>query len=270
MINIVIYIDVLFIVNFFLNFFLLEITAKLTKKKGKLYRLILSSALGGLYSFVILLDELPSYIILISKILVAFLMILIAFSFYRVSSFVKTALVFFFSSLILLGVVVGIYFITKTNMIAINNSAMYFNISARGLLLSAFVAYILSCLIVRMHNRSLSKTEIYSVEITNNNEVLKLNALIDTGNKLKEPFSNSPVIIVDREKGECLVGSSAVRFVPTTTVSGETLLTAFKPERIVIKSDSKSEVVENAYVALSNNVKIDGFSAVINPEILSV
>lgn len=260
----------LFVVNFFLNFLLLEITAKLTKKKGKTYRLILSSCIGGLYSLIILFDELPSYIIILSKIAVALLMVLIAFSFYRVSSFFKTAVVFFFSSLVMLGIIVGVYLITKTNMIAINNSSVYFNISARGLLVSAFLAYILSCLVVRMYNRSLSKNEIYCVEISNNNKSIKLNALVDTGNKLKEPFSNSPVIIVDREKGEHLLGSSTIRFVPASTVSGEALLTAFKPDKIVVKSDSKIEVIENAYVALSNDVKIDGFSAIINPEILSV
>lgn len=256
--------------NFFINFLLLQITAKLAKKNAKIYRMIISSSLGGAYSLIILLDELPSYIVVLSKILVAVIMVLIAFSFYRVSSFVKTLGVFFFSSLVVLGVVVGIYFITKTNMIAINNSAVYFNISARGLLLSAFIAYILSCVIVRLHNRSLSKTEIYSVEITNNGDVLKLNALVDTGNKLREPFSNAPVIVVDKNKAEHLLGETATRFVPASTVSGEALLTAFKPEKIVIKSDSENEIIENAYVALSNDVKIDGFSAIINPEILSV
>lgn len=270
MICIVIYIDVLFVVNFFINFLLLQICAKLTKKEAKLYRLIIASCVGGAYSLIILVDELPSYITLVSKLLVALIMVLISFKFYRLTSFLKTSLVFFFSSLIVLGVVVGISFATKSNMIAINNSSVYFNISAKGLLLSASLAYVMSCVIVRIYNRSLSKNEIYSVEIYNNNKVLKLNAFVDTGNKLREPFSNNPVIIVDREKCEDLIGSSKIRYIPASTVSGETLFVAFKPERIVIKASSESEVVENVYVALSNDVKENGFSAVLNPEILSV
>lgn len=268
--NIVIYVDVLFVVNFFINFLLLQITAKLTKKDSKLYKLIISSCLGGLYSFIILLNELPSYIVVLSKLLVAAVMVLIAFKFYRLSSFLKAVLVFFFSSLIILGVVVGVYFATKTDLIAINNSSVYFNISARGLLLSASLSYVLSCVIIRFYNRSLSKNEFYSLEIYNNNEEVKLNALVDTGNKLREPFSNNPVIIVDSEKCKKIVGSANLRYIPASTVTGEALLEAFKPERVVIKAANESEVVENVYIALSNDVKNDGYSAVINPEILSV
>lgn len=269
-ISIVIYIDILFIINFFINFLLLEVTAKLTKKNAKLYRLIISSAVGGAYSFIMFVDELPEIVLAISKIIVAFVMVLIAFSFHRVSSFFLTSIVFLFSSFVFLGVIVGLYYLTKTDMIVINNSTVYFDIGARGLLLSAFVAYLLSCLIVRLHNKRLSKTDVYSIEIFNENLSVKLNALVDTGNKLYEPFSNSPVIVVDKKKVEKLLGNSKCRYIPATTVSGETLLTAFKPEKIIIKSSGCETVVDNAYVALSNDVKANGFSAVINPMILSI
>ena len=260
----------LFIINFFINFLLLEITARLTKKSPKLFRVIISSSIGGLYSMIILADKLPAYIIIASKAAVAMIMVLCAFPFHRVSSFALCFGVFMFSGFVVLGVVVGVYFITKSGAIAVNNSTVYFDISARGLLISAFLAYIVSCAVVRIYNRSLSKNEIYSLEITNNNETIKLCALVDTGNKLREPFSDSPVIVAQREKAEGIIGDSQIRLVPASTVSGEVLLTAFKPEKVVIRADEKTETVENAYVALSNESISGGFSAVINPEILSV
>lgn len=249
---------------------LLQTTAKLLKKNVKLVRIIISSTVGGAYSFIIFVDELPNAVLIISKLLVAYIMVAIAFSVHRLSSFLLAGLVFIFSSFLFLGIIIGIYFITKTNMIVINNSTVYFDIGARGLLVSAFFAYLLSCFIVRLHNRRLSKNDIYSIEIYNENSSVKLNALVDTGNKLYEPFSNSPVIVADRKKVEKLLGEAKRRYIPASTVSGETLLTAFKPDKVIIKSSGREEVVENVYIALSNDVKTNGFSAVINPEILSV
>ena len=69
---IVIYLDVLFIINFFITFLLLEITARLCKKEPRLFRLVLSAAFGGMYSMIILVDNLPWYISLISKLPRAF------------------------------------------------------------------------------------------------------------------------------------------------------------------------------------------------------
>jgi hypothetical protein len=160
--------------------------------------------------------------------------------------------------------------LTKTNVIAINNSSIYFDISARGLLASAFVAYLLSCVIVRIYNRKLGCQELYTLIIENNNQRVTMSAMVDTGNKLHEPFSNSPVIIVDRSVGECLVGDSDIRIVPVSTVNNNSLLTAFKPERLILKTSKGQEVIENAYIALSDDIKQNGFSAILNCEILSV
>ena len=46
----VIYIDVLFVVNFFITFFLLLVTAKFSKRSDKLWRTVLASFIGGIYS----------------------------------------------------------------------------------------------------------------------------------------------------------------------------------------------------------------------------
>lgn len=243
---------------------------KLTKKTSHLWRSILASIFGGFYSLIIFIDELPSVVITLSKIVSAMIILLIAFRFYRLKSFLASLGVFVFSSFIILGVVVAIYFFTNSNIIAINNSIFYFDISSRLLLVSAFFAYILSCVIVRLYNNHLSKNEIYSLEIINNGNSVNLFAFADTGNKLREPFSNLPVIIVDKNMAKCIVDESKIRLIPTSTVSGETLLTAFKPDKIIIKSSTGKEVVENAYIALSSDIKSKSFSAILNPEILSV
>lgn len=233
-------------------------------------RLIISSAVGGIYSLIILLDTLPSYIVFATKIISALIMILIAFKFFRVKSLVQTLGVFIFSSFILLGVITGILYITKTSYITVNNSTVYFDVSSKQLIVCAFAAYIISCIVVRLHNRSVSNKEIYTLEIHNEGKTVTLFAFADTGNKLREPFSNYPVIIVRRELAESIVGNSKLRLIPATTVNNSSMLKAFKPDNIIIKGSKKSEVIENAYVAMSEEIRSDSFSAIINPEILSV
>ncbi len=160
--------------------------------------------------------------------------------------------------------------IFNNDNVAINNSAVYFNISARALVLSGFVAYVISSLVVRVYNRVLSSRELYTLVIENNGERAVMLAMLDTGNHLREPFSNCPVIVVNSDIVEHLVGNSCVRYVPTSSINGHCLLPAFKPKKVVVKTPKGSEVIENAYIALSSDMSSDSISAVLNPEILSV
>ena len=59
------------------------------------------------------------------------------------------------------------------------------------------------------------------------------------------------------------------RLIPASTVSGEGCLKAYMPEVIRIKNSKGSEIIENAYIALSDSMQGDT-SAVLNPDILSV
>lgn len=267
---IVVYIDVLFIINFFITFLMLEITAKLCKKQAKTIRLILASAFGGLYSFIILIKELPSIVTSVSKIASALVIILIAFKFYRVKSMLVTFFVFIAISFGFLGVVLGLFFLTGSSYIAINNSTVYFDISTKQLLLSSLFAYLIACVIVKIYNRSVSKGEIYTLIIQNDGNEVTLFAFSDTGNKLREPFSNSPVIIANRKKLEGIYDEKTLRLIPASTVGSRSVLKAFKPDKVVLKTSKSKEVLENVYVALSDEIKNDSFSAIINPEILSV
>lgn len=197
-------------------------------------------------------------------------MVFFAFSFHRALQLFKTIAIFYFSNLIVLGFVIFICFLTKTKAIAINNSIIYFNISSINLIASAFVAYVASVIIIRLHNRTLGKEEIYTLVITNNNVEVSLYAFLDTGNRLREPFSNAPVIIVDQGKVIDLIGNSKTRLIPSSTISSNAYLSAFKPDSIILKSTKSCHRLDNVYIALSDNVSNKSYSAILNPDILSI
>ena len=267
---IVIYVDVLFIINFFITFLLLEITAKFTKKTLRLRRLIPACALGGAYSLVILINDLPFAVSFVSKALAAAVIVACAFSFHRAKSFALACGIFFFSALVLLGVVIGICLLFHTKALAVRNGSVYFDIGAGELLLSGLAAYLLSSLFLRIYNRRLSARELYTLQIEGSGGSITLFAMADTGNKLREPFSDAPVIVVAKETAQRVFAEEKARMIPTSTVNSVSLLPSFKPQRVIIKTDKGKEVVENVYVALSDDMNHQAFSAVFNPEILSV
>lgn len=265
---IVVYVDILLALNFFVSFFLLQITCLFSKRKPKFFRIILASCVGAAYSLVIFCDGVPSPVLLFSKIFVAAVMVAITFGLSRVTAFLREFAIFYFSDFLLLGIVMAVCYIFKLKFIAVNNSVMYFDISSSVLIVCAVASYLLSSVIIRFYNRTLSKKEVYFLTIENNGTSTDLLAFLDTGNKLREPFSDSPVIVVDANK--ISADGKNTRIVPVSTVNGIGFLTAFKPDKIILKSTKGEEIIENAYIALSNDVKDENYSAILNYDILSI
>jgi stage II sporulation protein GA (sporulation sigma-E factor processing peptidase) len=198
------------------------------------------------------------------------LIMLVAYKFTTAKSFTRCTAIFIFCNFIFLGVIIGFCMIFKSNYICVKNSVVYFDVSAIQLLGCSLVAYLVSTVIIRLHNKSLSKDEIYTLVIENNASAVTLFAFVDTGNRLTEPFSNAPVIIVDRKKVEPIADVSTLRIIPTKTVNCNSLLKAFKPDKVTIKSSNHQEVLDNVYIALSDEINDDNFSAILNPNILNV
>lgn len=261
----VIYVDVLFVVNFFITYLLLLLTKLIGKESPKTIRLLIGAFIGGAYSLVILLDELHFLLTALGKILVSIIIVLSVFGFKRITVILKNLGIFYVSNMLLLGVVLAVWLIFKPDGIAIHNDVIYFDIPARILLFSALAAYVIALIVVRIYNRILGKNEIYSLTIFKGDEQIHMYAFSDTGNKLREPFSNYPVIVVDSNR----ISFDAQRVIPFNSVGGEGALKAFKPDKVVISSGRKSFETDRVYIAAST-VESKDFSAILNPEIINI
>ena len=261
----VIYVDVLFVVNFFITYLLLLVTSLISKTDAKQLRLIISSSLGGLYSLVIICDKLDFLITAFGKTAVSIIIVLVAFSFNRFSVFIKRMLIFIFSNMLFFGIISAIYIYLKPKGMAVKNGSVYFNISAPLLLFSAFLAYIITLVIIKICNRTLSKNEIYNLTVIKDNNTYHFFALCDSGNKLKEPFSNYPVVIVDKSK----LSIECDRVIPCQTVSGGGILKAFKPDKIILSNGKHKAEISKVYIALSD-VDSKDYSAVIPNDLTNI
>lgn len=258
----VIYVDVLFVVNFFITFLLLLITRRLAKEETKMVRLVAASFVGGAYSLVILFDNLAFAVSLIGKFAAACVIVLCAFKIRSFKSYAKNVSVFFFTNFVFVGIMVGLWMIFKPAGIVINNSTVYFDISAKVLVFSALAAYIVSAVVIRIYNSRIAKKELYELTVFYGDNKQKLFAFSDSGNNLREPFSDYPVIVADEK---LFNGVTCNRVIPITTVGGESMLYAFKPDKVVVSTAWGTAQLERVYIALSPNVRKGEYQGIINP-----
>lgn len=260
-----IYVDVLFVLNFFITYLLLLFTSLFNRKGASTLRFMLASAIGGAYSLVILTPKLNFFVTATGKILASVIIVFAAFKFKGIKFFAKNLIIFYFSNMLLFGVIVGIWVMLKPQGIAINNNSVYFDIPVSAILLAGLFAYLITLVIIRIHNASISKKEIYSVTVYVSDKSVHLFAFADSGNKLTEPFTNYPVMIADESK----MPFEANRVIPFSTVGGEGGLNAFKPDMVKISCGDNVVETDRIYIAKSK-IQSKEYSAILNPEILKL
>jgi len=144
------------------------------------------------------------------------------------------------------------------------NGAVYFNIDAIILTVSAVACYAIISVITFMIKRKVPDSHIVNITVTYNDISVCGTALFDTGNTLKEPFSSFPVIVCERgfvekllpswfdttDKCPQTVGYEKIRYVSYKSVGGEGLLPAFKPELVIVKDRGKKFETDTVYIAV--------------------
>lgn len=276
----VIYIDVLIIVNLFVNYFILLTTSKFLNLKLKLSRLILGEILGAIYSLYIFIPEPNIFIAILIKLFMSIIMVAVSFEFRTIQQFLKIIVCFYAVNFAFSGIMFTLWCVFKPSGMIMNNDIVYFNISPLTLITSTVVSYIIIEIINRVIEKKQLKSSKYEIGIKFKDKYIVLNAKIDTGNLLKEPFSNLPVIVVKKSEINLLIPEFnifeniesqneikklKIRMIPFKTVSGTGILPAFKPEYVVLKGNLKKQ----AYIAVcSDEYFSEGISCLANPEIL--
>lgn len=272
----IVYLDVLFLVNVYITYFLLRGTACLLHTKAKNLRLLSASTLGGLSSFFILLPELNFLLITGIKVILACLISGVAFGFSKNGFFKRTA-VFFLLSGALAGAVILIQMLLNPPNLHSNNGFTYLDISSAILLISTIIAYSLLRVIRLFLDKRDYNDRKYTVIIRKNGAEAKGDALSDTGNSLVDYFSGLPVIVCeahfirelfpDALDGDIMSGK--FRLVPFSTVNASGLLPVAKVDEIIICWEENQKSV-TALVGISDgNLTNSGYNAIFNPKLLN-
>jgi stage II sporulation protein GA (sporulation sigma-E factor processing peptidase) len=248
----VIYLDALIIENFIVNYFLLYITSRTVRIKVKLWRFILSSLIGAAYVFTKIYPTLDVFTSLIFKITIALIMILLLFREKNLLFNVKALLIYMLYSMLLAGFCLFIVFNKQSY---IDDYSSLYNFSYKKLMLAIIIIYlILDRLVIYIKDRKELKSLIFTVDIVNNHIEKKVLAFLDTGNELREPATNLPVMIIEKKYfNDFYLNEKDAFHIPYQGVNGSVgKFLGFKPEYIKIhygKEIRQREVV----IALCEN-----------------
>ncbi|MEE0981683.1 MAG: sigma-E processing peptidase SpoIIGA [Acutalibacteraceae bacterium] len=276
----VVYADVLLIVNLFVNYVLLLCSSMIMKKHTQRLRMLLGAAIGAFYGFVVFLPELPSLAEFALRIATTVLIVLGAFGYKNLPSFLRSFFTFFAVSFAFGGIMLVLWVTVAPIGMIYNNGAVYFDIDLAVLAISTVVSFAVVSLIAHFTARRAPKDSIALVKISYKGKEVKLTALIDTGNSLCETFSGYPVVLGEAESlekimpdavrafidGDDVSSSPEMRLVMHKTVSGTGVLPVFRPDYIEVKSVSHSIKTSEVYVAVTkNNLARGEYEMILNP-----
>ncbi len=265
----VIYVDTLVFTNILLDYILLSITSIVVKRSYRLLRLILAAVIGGFSSLYILVQSNSLILDIIFKIGVGALILFIAIGIKNIKIFLFSYIVFLGLSFALNGSVYFLQGILESSMWLSNNLVSYINISPLYLIGITAVIYLSIRFIQRISDRRIKvNTAQLSVSMCGINE--NYIAMVDSGNSLSDPFSDSQVFILDCKAYDVLLErfkdinlENRQRFIPIKTVENVGLLEAVRCDSAEILADGKRYIYRKPIIAASKAPITAGFNAII-------
>ena len=194
-----IYIDVVLIENLIMNYIILLATGLILKIKIKHIRLIIGSLLGAIYTIIGYMGILEIYSSFILKIILSIMIVYIAYYPQTLKKMWKELLFFYLTSFVFGGVAFSLIYIVKPQEIIMKNGLFLGTYPLKTVILGAIVAFVIIITAFKIIKNKISKKDLIceiTVEIEDKKIITK--ALIDTGNMLKEPITNTPVVVIER------------------------------------------------------------------------
>ena len=271
----IVYADILIVLNMIVDYFLLLCAKKFLKGKSTTLRMVLASLEGGVFSLYIFLPQSAVIIELLSRMAICMLMAFTAFGFGNLKEFLKKSATLFLITCLYAGVMTAVWKIFKPNGMVINNSVVYFNISATLLIVFTVIFYFLFIIFSKFFTSSDKFAEKCSITVMSDNNKTEFEAIIDTGNSISDLFGSSEIIIIDKTQALKIFGSidysslklkNRYRAIPCSTVSGYDVLDGFRVDSALVKTKDTEIMLDKPILAISK-VKLENGYGIVNPEI---
>lgn len=196
-----VYLDVILIENLCMNYIILFATGYIMKLKIKHLRIILSSAIGGVYAIISYMDIIPVYSTLIAKVILSISMVYIAYYPKNIKLCLKELLLFYLVSFVFGGCAFALLYIIKPQNILMKNGVYIGTYPVKVAIIGALVGFIITYLAFKLIKGRITKKNVfYEVTIIFKGKIVEVTAMLDTGNLLKDPISQTPVMLVQKDK----------------------------------------------------------------------
>lgn len=197
-IKITIYIDIIFLENLIMNSIIIYATSIILKVKAKTMRVIIASSIGSIYAIILYITNMKLYTSLISKLILSIVMVYIAFNPQSAKKMCKQVLIFYLTSFVFGGVSLYLIYVIKPQDILMKNGMYVGQYALKVIMLGAIVAFIVIKISLKFIKTKFNPKDIYcKIRLKLDGRQVETNAMIDTGNFVKEPITNTPVVIVE-------------------------------------------------------------------------
>ena len=293
-----IYIDVVFIENLIMNYIILFATSIIIKIKVKHIRLILASILGAIYSIIAYMSILEMYSSVILKIILSVIIVYIAYNPQNVKNMWKYLVIFYMTSFVFGGAAFALIYIVKPQDILMKNGLFLGTYPLKTIILGTIVEFVVIVTSFKLVKSKISKKDMFcTIKININKVEIETKAMIDTGNLLKEPISNTPVIVVEHtllydcmpkeilNNLENILGGdfeniseevknkyiSKLKVIPFSSLGKQNgMLIGIKPEEVTVINDENENKINNVIIGIYNKslTKRGEYRALIGIELL--
>jgi len=302
----VVYVDLVFLSNLIIDGAVLLTTAWVRGLKPKWWRIAAAAAVGATYTALLFLPGAGWLLSVLVKIALSLLMLLIAFGFGGLQRFIRIAVAFYGINFAAAGGVIGLHYLLQSrggmwDRLWLTDGGGV-GIEVQYGLASIFAAAGAALLIWRAVWSSRKHTErtlgsLAEVTVEIGGRTARCTGLIDTGNRLYDPLTRTPVMVAEAAlwSGELPeawiealrsgdvegllarldlgghVWGERLRFVPYRGIGGRTqLMLAVKPDRVCIERDGRRSETSRVLVGLEGGtLASDGaYRAIIHPSLL--
>ena len=238
------------------------------------------------------------YSSIVLKIILSIIIVYIAFNPQNIKKLWKDILIFYMVSFVFGGAAFALIYIVKPQDILMKNGLFLGTYPLKTVLLGAIVAFIIIITAFTVVKTKISKKDMYcQIKIKINGKYIKAKTMIDTGNMLKEPITNTPVIIVEHtllyecmpkeilNNLENIIGGdfsqvpedirkkyiSKLKLIPYSSLGKQNgMLIGIKPETVKIITDEQEEERKNVIIGIYNKslTKKGEYRALIGIELI--
>ncbi|WLR52258.1 sigma-E processing peptidase SpoIIGA [Bacillus tianshenii] len=297
----VVYLDIIWLLNFCIDLSLLALTAIVLKRRVSRWRLVLGAFVASL-TVVLYFTPLSFFAVHpLGKFLFSFLIIFMAFGYRKFRFFMQGLLTFYVLTFMIGGGIVGMHYFLQVEHDVINGvvttQAGGYGSPAGWLfvLISFPFLWMLSKnQFTSIETRKLHTESLAGVEIDIGHTILFMKGLIDSGNKLYDPLTKTPVMILDIEHAESQIPEAVfqlakqpdkigeldvptnwqqrLRMIPFSGLgSANQLLLAVKPDSVILTLEHEQIQVKRVLIGLhAGALSSEGdFECILHPDMIS-
>ena len=274
------YVEYYAVENLLINYIIISCTSMLTKNYINKKRKFIGAFIGMIYSLMYLVPSMNILFTLPIKLLTILIITSITFSYRDINEYVRILLIFYFTNIFIAGSSFFIIYFTGISHVTI--SLIITTTFVSGIILN----YIFKDIKTLKYMKEMKK----NIDVSINNIDFEFEALIDSGNLLKDPISKNEVVVVKASKLKGIIPdefldfdynksnmkdihefidkldeeiSNRVRLIPFRNISDSSFIIGIKAD--YIKVDERK--ISNIVLGLSN-LKEEEYSAILNPQLL--